>query len=185
MPANGLSSLRRRPKGRASSQFREVHMEIDESNTDNYELFATEENAVSPYPRTRPQNPTNIGAEKREVNNLGFDTNLFDSHEQNALRKEQQNHQVSDALQNSNENYEYLSTSDLKPCNAPQKTLMLILKGLEVDEWPQIYHTLNDVRRLCYHHSQHVISSGELHSICAGVVKHVMPRLDVFLYFCN
>ena len=44
-----------------------------------------------------------------------------------------------------------------------------MLGGIGTDEWPEIFHTLNSVRRLSIHHGS--LIEGHLHTIIRSVIK--------------
>lgn len=71
------------------------------------------------------------------------------------------------------EAFEYLSSDDIHPSANPVKELSKASIGLEKNEWPEIFQTLNSIRRIGLHHQQVLISSGTLHSIILGLMKQI------------
>ena len=69
------------------------------------------------------------------------------------------------------EAHEYMTTDDIRPSPNPQQELQRVLTKIEIEEWPEIFHTLNSVRRLALHHSQ--ILGGHVHSVLRSVLKAV------------
>jgi len=70
--------------------------------------------------------------------------------------------------------FDYIASEDLKPLTAPSQELSKAYKGLEIQEWPDIFHTLNTFRRLALHHPDVLLNSNLLHLI----VKLMMKRVD-------
>jgi hypothetical protein len=73
--------------------------------------------------------------------------------------------------------FEYLTTEQIKKSENPTQDLIKVMHGLEFDEWPAIFHTLNVLRQLALHH-QHVLLDNEknvkkLHSIVVLIMKQV------------
>jgi hypothetical protein len=69
--------------------------------------------------------------------------------------------------------YDYVASEDLKPLNAPTQELNKALKGLEVQEWPEIFHTLNTFRRAALHHPALLLNSSNLHNTLVLIIKRV------------
>eukprot|EP01039_Chlorochromonas_danica_P001542 gene1542-1680_t len=69
--------------------------------------------------------------------------------------------------------FEYTASADLQPLPHPSADLTAAMKGLETQEWPDIFHTLNIIRRAVLHHSPIVLQSGCLHRLIQLVVKLV------------
>lgn len=91
------------------------------------------------------------------------------------LKDETDNQQEIVAYQGSvfGESLEYWSTKDLLPFENPQKQLKIVLEALSNEEWPSVFYTINNIRRLCYHHPSLVSTSGELHAISIAISKQV------------
>ena len=68
---------------------------------------------------------------------------------------------------------EYILTKDIQPLASPSKDLNKVVHGLEIDEWPEIFTTINNLRSLALHHSELLLSSGNLHSMITKLMKHV------------
>lgn len=69
--------------------------------------------------------------------------------------------------------FEYIASADLQPLQHPSADLTAAMKGLETQEWPEIFHTLNIIRRAVLHHCPIVLQSGCLHRLTQLVVKLV------------
>ncbi|GMH83835.1 hypothetical protein TrST_g9389 [Triparma strigata] len=69
------------------------------------------------------------------------------------------------------ENHEYMSTDDIRPSPNPQQELQMMLGGVGTQEWPELFHTLNSVRRLSLHHGQ--LLESHVHSVLRSVLKAV------------
>ena len=67
------------------------------------------------------------------------------------------------------ENHDYLSTDDIRPSPNPQVEMQRMMGGIGTDEWPEIFHTLNSVRRLSIHHGN--LIEGHLHTVVRSVIK--------------
>ena len=70
---------------------------------------------------------------------------------------------------------DYLDTSEIEPSRNPSKDLSRTVAGLDTQEWPEIFHTLNVVRQLALHHQSLLLNQGKtvLHGIVQGVLKQV------------
>lgn len=68
---------------------------------------------------------------------------------------------------------EYTNTNDLMVVKNPNQELSRALRGLESQDWSELFQTLNLIRRLVIHHSNIVSSSGSLHTITTAVMKLV------------
>lgn len=71
------------------------------------------------------------------------------------------------------EGLEYVDTKDLEPMKSPSQEFQKAIRGLETQEWPELFHTLTSMRRVVLHHPQVVLSSGALHSIVVLIMKQV------------
>jgi hypothetical protein len=69
------------------------------------------------------------------------------------------------------EAHDYLTTDDIRPSPNPQQELNRVLTKIDVEEWPEIFHTLNSVRRLALHHCN--LLGGHVHSVLRSVLKAV------------
>jgi hypothetical protein len=69
--------------------------------------------------------------------------------------------------------YDYIASEDLKPLTSPTQEFNKAYKGLEVQEWPDIFHTLNTFRRLALHHPAVLVNSNVLHNIIVLIMKRV------------
>jgi hypothetical protein len=69
--------------------------------------------------------------------------------------------------------YDYIASEDLKPLTSPTQEFNKAYKGLEVQEWPDIFHTLNVFRRLALHHAAVLVNSSVLHNIIVLIMKRV------------
>ena len=71
------------------------------------------------------------------------------------------------------EGVEYVDAKDLEPVKSPAQEFQKALRGLETQEWPELFHTLTTMRRVVLYHPQVVMSSGALHSIIVLIMKQV------------
>jgi hypothetical protein len=69
--------------------------------------------------------------------------------------------------------FDYLKTEEITPSAAPQQDLAKAVAALEHQDWPEIFHTLNTVRRLALHHGPLLVGSGSLHITVLRVLKQV------------
>ena len=69
--------------------------------------------------------------------------------------------------------FDYLSPSDIKPCDKPQREINRLANDLIQNDWPEIFHTLNIARQVAYHHKSELLQSNQLHSVILGVNKQV------------
>ena len=69
------------------------------------------------------------------------------------------------------ESLEYLDAADIKPSVNPTKDLVKAMSGLETQDWPEIFYTLNTVRQLAIHHNALLTQGGTLHSFVQGVLR--------------
>lgn len=70
--------------------------------------------------------------------------------------------------------FEYTISADLMPLQHPSADFNAAMHGLEVHEWPNIFHTLNNIRRAVLHHPQLILQSGCLHTLLQLVLKHAL-----------
>lgn len=68
---------------------------------------------------------------------------------------------------------EYTCTKDLTPMKNPNQEFPKVLRGLESQDWSDLFQTLNNLRRVVIHHPQVVIPTGSLHAIVMLVMKLV------------
>ncbi len=69
--------------------------------------------------------------------------------------------------------YDYIPSSEIKALDHPSRELNAVVRGLEKDDWPEIFHTLNKLRSLSLHHQTVIVNSGVLHGIVVGLLKQV------------
>lgn len=74
-------------------------------------------------------------------------------------------------LHKSADQFEYLASENINPLEHPSKELNQVTRGLDKNEWPDIFHTLNKMRQLALHHSSTVLNTTCLHPMVMGVVK--------------
>lgn len=130
-------------------------------NTESTEDLMPPPAATMSRPRRQPSNTSLAQAEHQ---NSGSSKDLNDFHERST--HESTATPAQDA-------FEYLATEDLEPCTKPSKEISNVVSGLMKSDWPEIFHTLNTVRRLAVHHKAEVVRSGQLHQIVVGVTKQV------------
>ena len=68
---------------------------------------------------------------------------------------------------------EYLDASEIEPSMNPTKEFNKAMLGLDTQDWPEIFNTLNSIRRIALHHRSLITNSGSLHSIVVGVLRQV------------
>ena len=68
---------------------------------------------------------------------------------------------------------EYLDASEIEPSTNPTKEFNKAMLGLDTQDWPEIFNTLNSIRRIALHHRSLITNSGSLHSIIVGVLRQV------------
>ncbi|CAN0550320.1 unnamed protein product, partial [Ectocarpus sp. 8 AP-2014] len=59
---------------------------------------------------------------------------------------------------------------DIRPSPNPSQELQRALASLPRDGWPEIFHTLNSVRRLATHHAPLLGSQSHLHALVRDVL---------------
>lgn len=69
--------------------------------------------------------------------------------------------------------FDYVDTKDIRPLKNPSGEFNKAVKALEIQEWPELFTTLNIIRAAMLHHSNMVMQSGLLHSIVLLIVKQV------------
>lgn len=69
--------------------------------------------------------------------------------------------------------YDYIPSADITPSATPAQDMAKAYKGLETQEWPEIFHTLNTFRKLALHHPNTLLSSGNLHNLVLLIMKRV------------
>ena len=109
-------------------------------------------NATKQSPRTN-RNRAQTDTKVLEKNTISFSGN---EHVSSSLRAE---------------SHDYLTTDDLRPSPNPTQEVQRMLGGIGTDEWPEIFHTLNSVRRLAIHHGN--LIEGHVHTIVRSVIKAV------------
>ena len=70
--------------------------------------------------------------------------------------------------------FDYVPSEELRPLTDPNRELSKAYRGLETQEWPEIFHTLTTYRRLALHHPAVITSAGTLHN----TVQLIMKRVD-------
>jgi len=78
---------------------------------------------------------------------------------------------TSSANDSSAETLDYLASEDIRPSAHPQQEMSKTLASLPTDDWPDIFLTLNSVRRLGLHHCDLVDKHS--HALVRDVVKQV------------
>ena len=68
---------------------------------------------------------------------------------------------------------EYLDASEIEPSTNPTKEFNKAMLGLDTQDWPEIFNTLNSIRCIALHHRSLITNSGSLHSIVVGVLRQV------------
>lgn len=69
--------------------------------------------------------------------------------------------------------YDYILSANITPCSAPTQEMNKAYTGLEMQEWPEIFHTLNTFRQLALHHPQVLLASGNLHNLILLLMKRI------------
>ena len=69
------------------------------------------------------------------------------------------------------ESLEYLETEDLKPLPYAAKELPRVIGALEVQDWPDVFYTINSARQLAVHHSVLLNGGGSLHALVHGLLR--------------
>jgi hypothetical protein len=67
----------------------------------------------------------------------------------------------------------YLSHDDLTPSAAPHKDIEKVVLALPIQDWPDVFDTLNLVRRLARFHGDRLVASNNLHAIVVATAKLV------------
>lgn len=63
-----------------------------------------------------------------------------------------------------------LALQDIRPSPNPSQELQRAMASLPRDNWPEIFHTLNSVRRLAMHHAPLLGSQSHLHALVRDVL---------------
>eukprot|EP00904_Undaria_pinnatifida_P006296 jgi/Undpi1/2797/HiC_scaffold_14.g06174.m1 len=71
------------------------------------------------------------------------------------------------------DSFDYLTIQDIRPSPNPTQELQRAMSSLPRDTWPEIFHTLNSVRRLAVHHAALLGSQSHLHALVRDVLGHV------------
>ncbi|CAM9098373.1 unnamed protein product [Ectocarpus sp. 4 AP-2014] len=74
------------------------------------------------------------------------------------------------AALNKPDSFDYLTAEDIRPSPNPSQELQRAMASLPRDGWPEIFHTLNSVRRLATHHSPLLGSQSHLHALIRDVL---------------
>lgn len=69
--------------------------------------------------------------------------------------------------------YDYIPSEEITPCTNPVPEMNKAYKGLETQDWPEIFHTLNTFRKLALHHPLVLVNAGTLHNVVLLVMKRV------------
>ncbi|CAM9205254.1 unnamed protein product, partial [Sphacelaria rigidula] len=69
------------------------------------------------------------------------------------------------------DSFDYLTAEDIRPSPNPTQELQRALVSLANDDWPEIFHTLNSVRRLASHHAALLSSQQNLHALVRDVLS--------------
>jgi len=69
------------------------------------------------------------------------------------------------------ESLEYLETEDLKPLPYAAKELPRVISALEVQDWPDVFYTINSARQLAVHHCVLLNGGGSLHALVHGLLR--------------
>ena len=67
----------------------------------------------------------------------------------------------------------YSLPQDIRPSPNPTQELQRAMSSLPRDDWPEIFHTLNSVRRLAAHHAPLLSSQPHLHALVRDVLALV------------
>ncbi|CAM9460501.1 unnamed protein product [Scytosiphon promiscuus] len=68
------------------------------------------------------------------------------------------------------DSFDYLTAEDIRPSPNPSQELQRAMASLPRDDWPEIFHTLNSVRRLATHHGALLGSQAHLHALVRDVL---------------
>ncbi|CAB1120148.1 unnamed protein product [Ectocarpus sp. CCAP 1310/34] len=68
------------------------------------------------------------------------------------------------------DSFDYLTAEDIRPSPNPSQEMQRAMASLPRDGWPEIFHTLNSVRRLATHHSPLLGSQSHLHALVRDVL---------------
>ncbi|CAM9143750.1 unnamed protein product [Ectocarpus fasciculatus] len=74
------------------------------------------------------------------------------------------------AALNKPDSFDYLTAEDIRPSPNPSQELQRAMSSLPRDGWPEIFHTLNSVRRLATHHAPLLGSQSHLHALVRDVL---------------
>ena len=69
--------------------------------------------------------------------------------------------------------FAYLAEAEVPACSHPARDIERVVTALPVQDWPEIFGTLNLVRSLAVHHAARLAASGALHSVVAAVLRLV------------
>lgn len=69
--------------------------------------------------------------------------------------------------------YDYIPSEEITACLNPAQEMNRAYKGLETQDWPEIFHTLNTFRKLALHHPTVLVSAGTLHNVVLLIMKRV------------
>eukprot|EP01034_Spumella_vulgaris_P022814 gene22813-28984_t len=180
----GGNKVLRSPRGAAVAAKQELKMHsssFDDQQAEDYsnEYSKHNQNARKNANYTDIYNSSNNDNNSRNSNtntNTNTSKNKFDSNNNSNNYNEQENPYAdvaSSGLTTKSENFEYIPSSDIPPSAAPSQDLAKALRHLEKQEWPEIFHTLNTVRKVAIHHPSVVVQSGGLHQLVLLIMKQV------------
>ncbi|CAN0422346.1 unnamed protein product, partial [Scytosiphon promiscuus] len=75
---------------------------------------------------------------------------------------------------------------DIRPSPNPSQELQRAMASLPRDDWPEIFHTLNSVRRLATHHGALLGSQAHLHALVRDVLgqaENLRSQVRSFAFF--
>ena len=71
------------------------------------------------------------------------------------------------------DSFAYLNSEDLRPSISPSRDIAHVVQMLPVQDWPEIFHTLNTLRGLAKFHHDHIVASASLHTLVIATIKLV------------
>ena len=69
--------------------------------------------------------------------------------------------------------FTYLNGEDLRPSANPSRDIAQVVQALPMQDWPEIFYTLNTLRSLARFHHDHIIASASLHTLVGSTIKLV------------
>ena len=67
--------------------------------------------------------------------------------------------------------FAYLTLDELRPSANPGRDISSLAQVLPVQDWPEIFHTLNTLRSLARFHHDHIVASANLHTLVVPTIK--------------